>query len=375
MSHIVAGSYSQGYLGFRAVITGFLILVMMSASRADPFSWEGYLAVRPPQERNWVCIKKYWMAFVCGHHCFQAAIRAGRPNKACIDQCFADANACEAAHPIGSPGSTIDAVVPQQPPQTRQVAKTIPKQRATIPKATPNGSASANQSVAHVAPGANHSTITEENSGGSGGSPYVCSALACGTTPHVPQFASGSPSAHLLLPQRPPMSFPQMPKVSTVAMPAFGDQVINNTPVFTIVMPSLGIATFSNDCGIQTLTQTELQAGALPSQIIPCPNERAASNVVPPGWCELALQGLTATFRALTEGYEDLGDWYRLYRNLEQHADQCPSETIEAKRLRRLNTKLVHQVMDDDVTCGDGEYRFIPGYGQEAICKPYADGR
>lgn len=50
-----------------------------------------------------------------------------------------------------------------------------------------------------------------------------------------------------------------------------GYQLINGTRVFTEIDQARGVATFSNDCGSQTLTQGQLQAGAIPDQIIPCP--------------------------------------------------------------------------------------------------------
>lgn len=53
-----------------------------------------------------------------------------------------------------------------------------------------------------------------------------------------------------------------------------GYQTINGTRVYTVVDQARGVATFSNDCGSQTLTQRQLQAGAIPSNIIPCPRSR-----------------------------------------------------------------------------------------------------
>lgn len=57
-----------------------------------------------------------------------------------------------------------------------------------------------------------------------------------------------------------------------------GEQVINGTRVFTVIDQSRGVATFSNQCGSQTLTQRQLQQGAIPSNIIPCPRPRSQSN-------------------------------------------------------------------------------------------------
>lgn len=62
-----------------------------------------------------------------------------------------------------------------------------------------------------------------------------------------------------------------------------GYQTINGTRVFTEIDRSRGVATFSNDCGSQTLTQRQLQAGAIPDDIIPCPRRRASGGgTLPP---------------------------------------------------------------------------------------------
>jgi hypothetical protein len=60
-----------------------------------------------------------------------------------------------------------------------------------------------------------------------------------------------------------------------------GEQTINGTRVYTEIDQARGVATFSNQCGSQTLTQQELQAGAIPSQIIPCPRPHTASKSQP----------------------------------------------------------------------------------------------
>ena len=57
-----------------------------------------------------------------------------------------------------------------------------------------------------------------------------------------------------------------------VASSESGYQVINGTRVFTEIDHNRGVATFSNSCGRQTLTQRQLQGGAIPDQIIPCPH-------------------------------------------------------------------------------------------------------
>jgi hypothetical protein len=63
----------------------------------------------------------------------------------------------------------------------------------------------------------------------------------------------------------------------TTARAQSGAQTINGTMVYTEVDRSRGVATFSNNCGSQTLTQRELQAGAIPSDIIPCPRPSSSS--------------------------------------------------------------------------------------------------
>ncbi len=52
-----------------------------------------------------------------------------------------------------------------------------------------------------------------------------------------------------------------------------GDQTINGTQVHTTIYHDRGYAVFSNDCGSQTLTQSQLQGGAIPDDIIPCPRD------------------------------------------------------------------------------------------------------
>ena len=57
-----------------------------------------------------------------------------------------------------------------------------------------------------------------------------------------------------------------------------GYQTINGTRVFTQIDQAARVATFSNDCGSQKLTQKELQEGAIPDQIIPCPRPHSERN-------------------------------------------------------------------------------------------------
>jgi hypothetical protein len=56
----------------------------------------------------------------------------------------------------------------------------------------------------------------------------------------------------------------------TLANAESGYQTIRGTQVYTVIDHARGVATFSNQCGSQTLTQAQLQAGAYPDKIIPC---------------------------------------------------------------------------------------------------------
>lgn len=60
---------------------------------------------------------------------------------------------------------------------------------------------------------------------------------------------------------------------------ASGYQVINGTEVYTVVDMGAGFATFSNACGSQRISQRDLQGGAIPDRIIPCP--RGAAGFAP----------------------------------------------------------------------------------------------
>lgn len=66
-----------------------------------------------------------------------------------------------------------------------------------------------------------------------------------------------------------------------------GHQVINGTRVFTQIDHANQRATFSNECGRQTISRSALQAGAIPDQIIPCPRPTTRSA----GSCEARFIG------------------------------------------------------------------------------------
>lgn len=92
------------------------------------------------------------------------------------------------------------------------------------------------------------------------------------------------------------------------ALAQSGYLTIRDTRVFVVVDQAAGIATFSNDCGRQILTQRQLQAGATPDQIIPCPRRgtsapsrrpaSGASTMLPPNsggtpnGCEAAKENI-----------------------------------------------------------------------------------
>ena len=70
--------------------------------------------------------------------------------------------------------------------------------------------------------------------------------------------------------------------VPGVAIAQSGYQTIQGTQVFIQIDQGAGVATFSNDCGSQSLSQSQLQNGAIPNNIIPCPRPSAAPPPPPP---------------------------------------------------------------------------------------------
>lgn len=60
-----------------------------------------------------------------------------------------------------------------------------------------------------------------------------------------------------------------------------GSQVIQGTHVRTTIYHERGYAVFENDCGSQRLSQGQLQAGAIPRDIIPCPRPGATTPSAP----------------------------------------------------------------------------------------------
>ncbi len=60
-----------------------------------------------------------------------------------------------------------------------------------------------------------------------------------------------------------------------------GYQTLEGTQVFTTIYHDRGYATFENECGKQQLTQRQLQQGAIPSNIVPCPRSSSNNNTTP----------------------------------------------------------------------------------------------
>ena len=163
-----------------------------------------------------------------------------------------------------------------------------------------------------------------------------------------------------------------------------GNQIINGTEVFTEVFENDGYARFSNACGSQTISQTALQQGAIPNNIIPCPRggNRSGGLTCPPDhtlhnngrcypdgavpcgnsgiYCEagnictkenrclaIASDRVCGDLKSYcSEGYECLGDECKL---------DCP--------LGEVGSKTGECIPDDATDCGDGNY-----CGSNEIC-------
>jgi hypothetical protein len=98
-----------------------------------------------------------------------------------------------------------------------------------------------------------------------------------------------------------------------------GDQVIDGTRVHTEVYEDQGYAIFRNSCGSQRISQRDLQGGAKPYNIIPCPRPRStprsdnmppARNTPPAGRAPTAPSGprqWAAVAGGIQEGFLGLG--------------------------------------------------------------------
>jgi Domain of unknown function (DUF4189) len=113
-----------------------------------------------------------------------------------------------------------------------------------------------------------------------------------------------------------------------------GDQVINGTRVFTQIDHARGVATFSNDCGSQTLTQQELQGGAIPSDIIPCPrpSERVERPSGPPSSSsDRGSYGATATAIYEDDDEEKVASGIAWNYSSQSEADQAALDNCSSR--------------------------------------------
>ncbi len=123
-----------------------------------------------------------------------------------------------------------------------------------------------------------------------------------------------------------------------------GYQTINGTQVYTVIDQRAGVATFSNDCGSQTLTQGQLQAGAIPNNIIPCPRPGGSRSTAPTGPSPAELRRVAncnAGIKANNEGTaklasDDLGEAIALY----QRAQGLVSACNDSKTVALINNNL-----------------------------------
>ncbi|HXR85833.1 MAG TPA: hypothetical protein VN728_02630 [Stellaceae bacterium] len=125
------------------------------------------------------------------------------------------------------------------------------------------------------------------------------------------------------------------------ASAASGDQIIHGTWVHTDVDEGRGIATFSNACGSQTLTQTQLQRGAIPENIIPCPRpETLRGAEIWPRVRALNDQAVTAASQ------DDFATAARLENQAADLLHQIPDAGEEAKA-RQLAATLAQRAAAD----------------------------
>jgi hypothetical protein len=182
-----------------------------------------------------------------------------------------------------------------------------------------------------------------------------------------------------------------------------GYQTINGTRVFTEINQAGGYATFSNDCGSQTLTQSQLQNGAVPNNIIPCPryqppppaprpnynssgassdpNYSAPTPPPPPppppkpkmavnqAMCrELAGNTNTCLARLQTaaagqgKSFQDCIDSY------------CKISAQQGCNLPNACRYGVSSNDDQPVRCQVGYHLYFRGYGSKPVCQPNAAG-
>lgn len=85
-----------------------------------------------------------------------------------------------------------------------------------------------------------------------------------------------------------------------------GTQVIDGTSVRTTIYHDRGYAIFENECGRQSLSQSALQGGAKPDNIIPCPRRSATPPVTPaPRQSEQSTPGGRRYWSAVAAGIDN----------------------------------------------------------------------
>jgi hypothetical protein len=94
---------------------------------------------------------------------------------------------------------------------------------------------------------------------------------------------------------------------AALAMQIEQDQVINSTAVHVVLDDQTRLATFSNSCGTQVLSQAQLQQGAIPDRIVPCPRPdsgaRTPGTSSPPGPPAINSQRICSDRSTCPAGY------------------------------------------------------------------------
>jgi len=131
-----------------------------------------------------------------------------------------------------------------------------------------------------------------------------------------------------------------------------GYQTIRGTRVYTQIDHANSRATFSNDCGSQVLTQRELQNGAIPTDIIPCPKPKQSYSepspqANPPSSTPLRRKW-SAVAAGIDEGFLGLGskkvgvglgkDYYNKQEAEARAISECESRVSDCKIVGTWNS-------------------------------------
>ena len=122
-----------------------------------------------------------------------------------------------------------------------------------------------------------------------------------------------------------------------------GTYVIQGTQVQECYSAQNNYVTFSNSCGSQSLTQSQMQAGAIPNQIVPCPRPGSGSSSNGNGGSSSATLYAQEAAKHFGEAtaYASGGDYLRATTRFEMAADEYRkagdrANTEIADRNRRL---------------------------------------